>query len=150
MIEFVLFFVYFLSLLTFSIVTHPIFYCGLLVLNSLVSSAICYYFFGFRWYSLLFCLVYVGGVYILFVFVSVFSPKNSTFYSFNFIFIIGLVFLCCFIGLVLFPWSNLKYEFSFNICRMMEGWFYLCMCFTLVFGFFILRLIMNVKFKFYR
>lgn len=66
---------YFRSLVSFSFVHHPIGYCLLLLLGALGSSGFAYCVMGFSWYLLLFCLVYVGGVYILFIYVSIFRSN---------------------------------------------------------------------------
>lgn len=68
---------YFSSLLAFSFVTHPIKYCFLLLLGALSVVCCGYVIVGFSWYLVLFCLVYVGGIYVLFVFVSLHKPKPS-------------------------------------------------------------------------
>ena len=66
---------YFTSLLMFSFVSQPSVYCVLLIISALSVSGYVYSVLGFSWYLALFCLVYVGGVYVLFVFVSVYGPN---------------------------------------------------------------------------
>ncbi len=145
------FFLYFISLCLFSLISHPVYYCILLVANSLLCSLICYRIYGFRWYALLFCLVYIGGVYILFVFVSVHSPNRSSIPYWN----MGIVWSCILLfsillsGLVVY-YVSLHTEFSSFLCTVNEGYFYVCMCLTLLFGFFILSLLMSVKINHYR
>ena len=68
--------VYFTRLFCFSLVSKPISYCLLLLLGAISSSFFVYCFMGFSWYLVLFCLVYVGGVYVLFIYASIFSPNN--------------------------------------------------------------------------
>nr|UFQ89275.1 NADH dehydrogenase subunit 6 [Echeneibothrium multiloculatum] len=145
------FFFYFLCLAMFSLISHPVYYCILLVLNSLICSFICYSVYGFSWYSLLFCLVYIGGVYILFVFVSVHNPNSSVISHWNFgvAATVLIIFLCLFMGCFIF-YAGLNGEFSNFLCSLNEGYFYLCLCLTLLFGFFILSLIMSVKVNHYR
>nr|BAV82505.1 NADH dehydrogenase subunit 6 [Hymenolepis microstoma]BBB87195.1 NADH dehydrogenase subunit 6 [Hymenolepis microstoma] len=142
---------YFFVLILFSLISHPVYYCGFLVVNSLISSLICYYIFGFSWYSLIFCLIYVGGVYILFVFVSVHSPNNSfnIYISLNEIFVILLVLVFFIFGSIL-VYGSLFIEFSSFLCTLFEGNFYIIMCLTLLFGFALLSIIMSVKFNYYR
>nr|YP_009316238.1 NADH dehydrogenase subunit 6 [Anoplocephala magna]AMR73954.1 NADH dehydrogenase subunit 6 [Anoplocephala magna] len=145
-----MFVVYFLVLLLFSLVSHPVYYCILLVMNSLICSVICYLFFGFSWYSLLFCLVYVGGVYILFVFVSVNSPNSSyvTYFNINSFFLfLGFVMLLIFGGFLFYNVLNI--EFSAFLCTSMEGVFYILVCLCLLFGFFVLSIVMSMKLNFY-
>lgn len=67
--------IYFRCLLGFSFVSHPVVFCVLLMLSALSASGLVYMVVGFRWYLVLFCLVYVGGVYVLFIFVSIHSPN---------------------------------------------------------------------------
>lgn len=145
------FLMYFLCLLMFSLVRHPVYYCILLIINSLICCFICYTIYGFRWYALLFCLVYIGGVYILFVFVSVHSPNSSmiTYWSFKFIGSSMLLFLVLMFGVRVF-FTALNTEFSRFLCNLSEGVFYVCMCLTLLFGFFVLSLIMSIKTNHYR
>nr|UFQ89107.1 NADH dehydrogenase subunit 6 [Rhodobothrium cf. paucitesticulare DJM-2021] len=145
------FFFYFLFLSLFSLVSHPVYYCVLLVLNSLICSFICYSVYGFSWYALLFCLVYIGGVYILFVFVSVHSPNSSvvSYWNLSSLSSFIAIFLMVFIGTTVY-YSALNAEFSSFLCTSSEGYFYVCMCLTLLFGFFVLSLIMSVKVNHYR
>nr|BAP10836.1 NADH dehydrogenase subunit 6 [Taenia sp. MPM<JPN>:20922] len=141
---------YFFVLMLFSFSSHCVYYCVLLIVNALVSCMICYLIYGFSWYSLIFCLVYVGGVYILFIFVSVFNP-NDSFAIYHSVgesnvvlwFIISLSCVCLFYGLV-------KIEFSSFLCTVIEGSFYICLCLTLIFGFVVLSLLISWKMNFYR
>nr|UFQ89239.1 NADH dehydrogenase subunit 6 [Caulobothrium sp. MZUSP 8009] len=145
------FFFYFFCLVLFSLVSHPVYYCILLVLNSLICSFICYCVFGFGWYSLLFCLVYIGGVYILFVFVSVHNPNSSVISYWNFSVVTSFVsiFFCLMAGVFVY-YVSLNTEFSSFLCTLSEGSLYLCMCLTLLFGFFVLSIVMSVKLNHYR
>nr|YP_010286170.1 NADH dehydrogenase subunit 6 [Mosgovoyia sp. SQ20]UKS08008.1 NADH dehydrogenase subunit 6 [Mosgovoyia sp. SQ20] len=147
----ILFFVYFLTLFLFSLINHPVYYCGLLVINSLTCSGICYLLFGFSWYSLLFCLVYVGGVYILFVFVSIYSPNSSyvTYFDFGLSSFIILIFGVFVVGSLL-VYGVLCAEFSSFLCTPSEGVFYVLICLTLLFSFVVLSSIMSVKMNYYR
>lgn len=147
----VAFFGYFLVLLLFSLVRHPMYYCGLLVVNSLICSFLCYCLLGFTWYSLLFCLVYIGGVYILFIFVSVYRPNSNYCVWLNFELVyVGLGILgLCIIG-VCMGYEVLQLEFRAFLCTSKEGVFYVLVCLTLLFGFLKLRLIMRVKLNYYR
>nr|YP_007890956.1 NADH dehydrogenase subunit 6 [Taenia ovis]BAN15616.1 NADH dehydrogenase subunit 6 [Taenia ovis] len=141
---------YFFVLLLFSLSSHCVYYCVLLVINALISCLICYLVYGFSWYSLVFCLVYVGGVYILFIFVSVFNP-NDSFAIYHGVgesnivlcFVIGLLCVCLFYSLV-------NVEFSSSLCTVVEGSFYVCLCLTLIFGFVVLSLLVSWKMNFYR
>lgn len=146
----VFFSLYFLFLFLFSLSRHCLFYCVLLVLKSLVAGLICYTLYGFRWYSLLLCLVYVGGVYILFIFVSIFKPKDNfvkygSMIKFNVVFMFVFRLLCMF-----FVVNLINIDFRNYLCTCMEGNYYVFLCLTLLFGFIMLRLIFSMKMKFYR
>nr|QQY84933.1 NADH dehydrogenase subunit 6 [Taenia pisiformis] len=142
--------VYFINLVLFSLNSHCIYYCVLLVVNAITASLICYFIYGFSWYTLIFCLVYIGGIYVLFIFVSVFNP-NDNFIVYNNInnINVGFCFLLCVVS-VLVLYSLPDIEFSNLLCTISEGWFYLCLCLTLVFGFIILSLLTSWKLSFYR
>lgn len=147
----ILFFAYFLMLFLFSLVSHPVYYCGFLVVNVLICSFIGYLILGFGWYSLIFCLIYIGGVYILFVFVSVYRPNKNyiTYYNLSFSLLFLLIFVMLIIG-YLFTYNIVPAEFSSFLCTINEGKFYVVMCLMLLFGFVILRLVMSIKFNYYR
>nr|AIB52362.1 NADH dehydrogenase subunit 6 [Spirometra erinaceieuropaei] len=145
------FVLYFGGLVFFCLINHPIYYCLLLILNSLISCFAAYICLGFSWYSLLFCLVYVGGVYILFVFVSVYSPNTSIVPYWNLeVVLFSLVFVGAVILSVSVYFSFVNYESSFSLCTWVEGYFYICLCLALLFGFFVLSFIMSVKSGYYR
>nr|UFQ88867.1 NADH dehydrogenase subunit 6 [Rhinebothrium sp. MZUSP 8022]UFQ88879.1 NADH dehydrogenase subunit 6 [Rhinebothrium sp. MZUSP 8023] len=149
---FISFFSYFICLSLFSLVSHPVYYCILLIVNSLICSFICYTIYGFSWYALLFCLVYIGGVYILFVFISVHSPNSSvvSYWNFGSFWGYSLFFFCIFLGGLMVGYFSLPIESSSFLCTSSEGYFYVCMCLTLLFGFCILSLVMAVKSNYYR
>lgn len=68
--------VYFVSLVSFSFVRSPLGYCVLLVTGALSLSLVSAVRWGVSWYLALFVLVYVGGVYVLFLFVSAHSANS--------------------------------------------------------------------------
>ncbi|VDM05593.1 unnamed protein product [Schistocephalus solidus] len=43
-----------------------------------------------------------------------------------------------------------KYESSLILCTSYEGYFYVCMCLMLLFGFFVLSIVMSIKTGYYR
>nr|UFQ88927.1 NADH dehydrogenase subunit 6 [Rhinebothroides sp. MZUSP 8027]UFQ88939.1 NADH dehydrogenase subunit 6 [Rhinebothroides sp. MZUSP 8028]UFQ88951.1 NADH dehydrogenase subunit 6 [Rhinebothroides sp. MZUSP 8029] len=146
------FFSYFFCISLFSLISHPVYYCILLVVNSLLCSFICYSVYGFSWYALLFCLVYIGGVYILFVFVSVHNPNSSvvSYWNMSSVSYSLFIFFCLVIGGVVLFYLPLVSEFSSFLCTISEGYFYICMCLTLLFGFCVLSLVMSIKVNHYR
>nr|YP_009367936.1 NADH dehydrogenase subunit 6 [Senga ophiocephalina]ARK18847.1 NADH dehydrogenase subunit 6 [Senga ophiocephalina] len=148
---FISFLLYFFCLFAFSLLSHPVYYCVLLVINSLLCSFICYIIYGFSWYALLFCLVYIGGVYVLFVFVSVHSPNNSILPYVGLNSVWCIVFMACslFFSIIVY-YGVLNTEFSSFICTIHEGYMYICMCLTLLFGFIVISSIMSIKLNHYR
>lgn len=142
---------YFFVLILFSFIRHSIYYCWFLIIKSLISRLLCYYVFGFSWYSVIFCLIYVGGVYILFVFVSVYRPNNrfNIYIRLQELFAVLLVVIIFIFNLFLI-YRLLFIEFSKFLCSIFEGKFYIIMCLTLLFGFALLSIIMRIKFNYYR
>nr|YP_007375122.1 NADH dehydrogenase subunit 6 [Taenia martis]BAM76219.1 NADH dehydrogenase subunit 6 [Taenia martis] len=141
---------YLFVLFLFSFSGHCLYYCMLLVLNSLIGGLICYILYGFSWYSLLLCLVYIGGVYILFIFVSIFNPNDSfvicySFNSFKLIVLFVVSIFCLF-----FVFNIVSVDYSYYLCTYMEGNFYVFLCLMLLFGFIILSMLFNIKMNFYR
>nr|ASL24611.1 NADH dehydrogenase subunit 6 [Khawia sinensis] len=145
-----LFFFYFFLSCMFVLHTHCIFYCLLLVASCCVSAFICYLVYGFSWYSLLLCLVYVGGVYILFVFVSVRTPNNSPILpTIRRGFGGGLIgFLFAYSAVVMLNLTPI--EASHCLCSLVEGNTYVCLCLVLLFGFIVVSIVMSVRPEFYR
>jgi len=141
---------YFTCLLQFSFVSHPITYCMLLLCCCFCGAAFCYSVLGFSWYIILLCLVYVGGVYILFIFISIHSPNpnpslGSTPATFLWIF---PFFLYLFSHV---DWSApVFYDSSHLLCSYFEGYSYCLLCLVLLLGFFIISVVSRDKRSFYR
>nr|YP_010235134.1 NADH dehydrogenase subunit 6 [Notocotylus intestinalis]QTC30705.1 NADH dehydrogenase subunit 6 [Notocotylus intestinalis] len=141
---------YFSSLLFFSFVSHPVTYCVLLMSSALGVSGYLYSLVGFSWYLALFCLVYVGGVYVLFIFVSVHSPNPSP--------LVGgslLVFLIFFVVIAGILWFNIGslsgfVESSHYLCSYFEGFSYCLFCLVLMIGFVAISIVTGQKDAFYR
>nr|YP_009906248.1 NADH dehydrogenase subunit 6 [Azygia hwangtsiyui]QLH90217.1 NADH dehydrogenase subunit 6 [Azygia hwangtsiyui] len=139
---------YFSCLVQFMFVSHPVSYCGLLLVSSLSGIGYCVLTLGLSWYAVLFCLVYVGGIYILFIFVSVQNPNPITqvggsLYSFLFSLVFGFVFIRFFIA------PSLA-ESSHYLCSFFEGFSYCLFCLVLVLGFIIVSGVLGDKCSFYR
>nr|YP_009251074.1 NADH dehydrogenase subunit 6 [Gyrodactylus kobayashii]AMZ79736.1 NADH dehydrogenase subunit 6 [Gyrodactylus kobayashii] len=86
-------------------------YCLFLVMLSLISSSLLYINSLSFWYCIIMLLIYVGGVYILLLFVSIYS-YNSFSYS-NFL--SSLVYLLFFTSSILLSDSEWSTEYWFNI-----------------------------------
>nr|YP_007890992.1 NADH dehydrogenase subunit 6 [Hydatigera parva]BAN15664.1 NADH dehydrogenase subunit 6 [Hydatigera parva] len=144
-----LFGAYLFNSIIFSISSSCIIYCLLLVLNAMLSGLICYVIYGYSWYTLLFCLIYIGGVYISFIFVSVFSPNSSYVANLNiWLCGVGLLFVVI-LGLMGY-YSLVSVEFSEYLCTSSEISMYICFGFTLMFGLLVLSLVFSCKLNFYR
>nr|YP_010133159.1 NADH dehydrogenase subunit 6 [Hydatigera taeniaeformis]BAV82585.1 NADH dehydrogenase subunit 6 [Hydatigera taeniaeformis] len=141
---------YLFNLFLFSLVSSCIYYCIILIINALLSSYIVYEVMGFSWYSLIFCLIYVGGVYILFIFVSFFNPNDSVMISWGFN-LVSLVLIFFVFGVSIYMFCELiEFEFSSCVCNFNEIWLYVCFGLMLMFGFVILSMLMSYGVGFYR
>nr|WCH58151.1 NADH dehydrogenase subunit 6 [Holostephanus sp. FJ-2023] len=141
---------YLTSILSFSFVSSPVYYCVLLLLSSLSACGFVFLVLGFSWYVALFCLVYVGGVYILFIFVSVYSP-NSSLVSVSgrgwlvvFFIIVSLLFSGIGVGVPLWV------DHSHYLCTGFDGLSYCLFCLVMVVGFICVSVVINRKDSFYR
>nr|YP_009544218.1 NADH dehydrogenase subunit 6 [Parabreviscolex niepini]AYO27344.1 NADH dehydrogenase subunit 6 [Parabreviscolex niepini] len=141
---------YFLCTGLFLTSTHCIFYCLLLVASCILSSLVVYLVLGFSWYSLFLCLVYVGGVYILFVFVSVQSPNTTNPLVISRVSVWSIAAGVVFLYSAVLPQISGCVEASSMLCTSTEGSFYICLCLTLLFGFVVISMVLSVKPSFYR
>lgn len=146
-----LFYFSYLSILcAFSFVSHPVFYCVLLVVGALAVSAQTAYIIGFSWYRVLLCLIYIGGVYILFIFVSAHTPNTNRLPRIGVFGVTGIFFISV-IGLYGVSWGCGRCsEAREYLCIESEGPAYLILGGTLLFGFLILRSITSIKDCYYR
>nr|YP_010461157.1 NADH dehydrogenase subunit 6 [Carassotrema koreanum]UUF92006.1 NADH dehydrogenase subunit 6 [Carassotrema koreanum] len=141
---------YFATLVSFAFVSHPVVYCAFLVLSALSAGGVVYSLMGFSWYVALFCLVYIGGVYVLFIFVSVHNPNSFPG--------LGGTFLFFFLSWLLF--STLFYltggclpgfvEGSHYLCSSYEGFSYCLFCLILMGGFVCVSVVVGDKGSFFR
>nr|YP_009829425.1 NADH dehydrogenase subunit 6 [Enterogyrus malmbergi]QJD07087.1 NADH dehydrogenase subunit 6 [Enterogyrus malmbergi] len=141
---------YLLSIVMFGFVNNVIGYCVLLVLNALFCLSIIFLLSGFSWYSLLLYLVYVGGVYILFIFVSVHLPNSMNKSSLGGVSLWCLVFLLWEVVNGLLQENVLMVDYSHNFCSLFEGVSYLFLSLFLLVSFFIVSYISSSKESFIR
>nr|WSP01998.1 NADH dehydrogenase subunit 6 [Wallinia sp. URM-2015] len=141
---------YFTTLVMFSFVSHPVSYCILLLLSAFSVGGFSCCVFGFSWYMLLFLLVYVGGVYVLFVFVSVHNPKPISALGGS----LGVyvsIFCSCFVTLVFLGRDYLIFsEASHYLCTYFEGFAYCLFCLMLMVGFVGISIVVGSKDSFFR
>nr|YP_010690160.1 NADH dehydrogenase subunit 6 [Paragonimus iloktsuenensis]WBU12999.1 NADH dehydrogenase subunit 6 [Paragonimus iloktsuenensis] len=142
---------YFSSLISFSFISHPVIYCVLLLVSSLSISGYLYSVLGLSWYLALFCLVYVGGIYVLFIFVSVHISNPMSIGGGS-----GLVFLIAFGSFMLIFSGGLGHslegfcEESHYLCSYFEGFSYCLFCLVLMIGFVGVSVISGEKDSFFR
>nr|YP_010505941.1 NADH dehydrogenase subunit 6 [Paragonimus skrjabini miyazakii]UXE35013.1 NADH dehydrogenase subunit 6 [Paragonimus skrjabini miyazakii] len=142
---------YFSSLVSFSFVSHPVVYCILLLTSALGVSGYLYLVLGMSWYLVLFCLVYVGGIYVLFIFISVhISNPMPIGGSSGFVFLVafGLFFLF-FSGGMGRSISSFCEE-SHYLCSYFEGFSYCLFCLILMVGFVGVSVVSGEKDSFFR
>lgn len=148
--EAVLLSVYFTCLFQFSFISHPIVYCMLLLGCCLRGVGFCYTVTGFCWYVIILCLVYIGGVYILFIFVSVHKPNPNSFSGGSLGVFIPLYFVCYWF----FSYFDVSYvsyvEKRHYLCTLFEGFSYCLLCLVLLLGFIIISVVSSSKDSFYR
>nr|QUL60399.1 NADH dehydrogenase subunit 6 [Echinostomatidae sp. CA-2021] len=142
--------VYFSCLLGFSLVSHPVVYCVLLLSSALSVAGLVYLVVGFSWYLAIFCLVYIGGVYVLFIFISIHSPNpvaNVGGSSFIPIIMLGL-FFC----ILIHSFSPLPagLDSSNYLCSYFEGFSYCLFCLVLMVGFVSISVVVGSKGSFFR
>lgn len=99
---------------------------------------------------MVFCLVYVGGVYVLFIFVSIHTPNPLP--NFRGISVDGLVlffgFLCVF-AFIFFSVPSLC-DSRFYLCSRFEGVSYCLFCLVLMVGFVCVSVVVSSRGGFFR
>nr|YP_009261938.1 NADH dehydrogenase subunit 6 [Echinochasmus japonicus]AKL39066.1 NADH dehydrogenase subunit 6 [Echinochasmus japonicus] len=141
---------YFSCLVGFSLVSHPVIYCVMLLIAALSVSGVVYLMIGFSWYLALFCLVYIGGVYVLFIFVSVHCPNaNTTVGGSVFWALLFFIACLCMCGVSFLPQPG-EVEFSYYLCSFFEGFTYCLFCLVLLVGFICISVVYSSKDSFFR
>nr|YP_003735128.1 NADH dehydrogenase subunit 6 [Benedenia seriolae]ADI24691.1 NADH dehydrogenase subunit 6 [Benedenia seriolae] len=146
-----LLFLYSIILFLFSFISNSIGYCILLVLSSLISSFLIFFLSNSFWYSLLLYLIYVGGVYILFLFLSVHIPNMSTYNNLSFLLLCLINFFSFELVYSVFSLSIFNFlDNSFYFCNFTEGLSYLFISSFLIIGFILVSFISSTKIYFCR
>nr|QIX04647.1 NADH dehydrogenase subunit 6 [Brachydistomum sp. PakPr2] len=141
---------YLTVILSFSFVSHPVAYCVLLLIVAFCVNVLTLMAVGFSWYLVLFSLVYVGGVYVLFIFVSVRNPNPIPSPGVS---LWNVVFLFLFFFLVvswLVDFGGYLVENSRYICSSFEGITYCVFCLVLLISFVLVSVVLSSKDAFYR
>lgn len=143
---------YFSSLLAFSFVTHPVGYCFLLLFGAFSISGYVYLVLGFSWYLALFCLVYIGGVYVLFIFVSLHNPNPIQSFGggFELVFFLFLFLEVLFFRSGVFFSRLFMSDYSQYLCTFFEGFSYCFFCLILMLGFGVISVVCGGKDSFFR
>nr|YP_011003933.1 NADH dehydrogenase subunit 6 [Dactylogyrus simplex]WPS93111.1 NADH dehydrogenase subunit 6 [Dactylogyrus simplex] len=142
--------VYYTSIVLFGFVGSVVSFCLLLLVNALCCFTLILLVGGFSWYALLLYIVYIGGVYVLFIFVSVFLPNNLNAFSAGAPAGVSLLFLTWEVSNGFNSVGSWQSEHSFNFCSGLEGPLYLFLCLFLMLGFFIVSLVSSSKESFIR
>nr|YP_009414353.1 NADH dehydrogenase subunit 6 [Dactylogyrus lamellatus]ALP29093.1 NADH dehydrogenase subunit 6 [Dactylogyrus lamellatus] len=141
---------YYFCIILFSFVNSIITYCLLLIVSALCCLSVIYMSSSFSWYAVLFYIVYVGGVYILFIFISVYLPNNSSVGVFSFEWGVYTFFLIWELISNSLQGNVFILDESFNLCSYNEGISYLFLCFLLILSFFLVSFISGSKEGFIR
>lgn len=133
------------SLVTFGFLSHPVSCCFVVLVRSLCLRVFVYLFVGFRWYLVLFCLVYVGGVYILFVYASLYCPNLFIGLGYRmilFFLCLGLFRVCFCAG---FNSGACFIERRHYLCGGEDGFSYRFFCLIMFLGFVLVRFVSSRK-----
>nr|ALD62348.1 NADH dehydrogenase subunit 6 [Echinostoma hortense] len=141
--------VYFSCLMGFAYVSHPVICCIMLLISAISVSFLAYSVLGFSWYVVVFCLVYIGGVYVLFIFVSVYSPNplSNAGVSSLVPVVLFFIFWCVFFGF--FSPLPVLSEESFFLSTG-ERVAYSFFCLILMVGFGVISVVVSSKESFFR
>nr|NP_065432.2 NADH dehydrogenase subunit 6 [Schistosoma mekongi]AAG12189.2 NADH dehydrogenase subunit 6 [Schistosoma mekongi] len=138
--------VYFICLYGFTFCSSSLSRVFLIVISSLSVGVVIFYSTGFSWYFLLFILVYFGGVYILFVYVSMMLPNsgisNLSFSYISFL-LVFFFFFFCFFFLDYSFFGVCLVEYSYYLCSDYESVVYVFYCMMLVFGMIMVNLMVS-------
>ena len=128
-------FLFLLTMVIFTFNSSSLFRSILILVKSLIVRAQIYLEIGFRWYFLLFILVYVGGVYIILIYISMVSPNFSLFkmrfVSYYFMFGFTFIIWFCVSRIRMIDYS-MKIECRFYLCKRREILVYIFLCIMLM------------------
>nr|BAV81463.1 NADH dehydrogenase subunit 6 [Schistosoma mattheei] len=120
----------------FTFNSSPLFRSVLILMNSLVVSILVFIKSGFSWYFLLFILVYIGGIYIILIYISMIFPNFSFFnvklVSYFFMLSLFFVFLSCILWSAKLVNTSNKVDCSFYLCNSVEVLLYIFLCMMLM------------------
>nr|YP_009759661.1 NADH dehydrogenase subunit 6 [Schistosoma indicum]QIQ48873.1 NADH dehydrogenase subunit 6 [Schistosoma indicum] len=138
----------FLVLVSFTFNSSPLFRSLLILLSSFLISIRIFLELGFSWYFVLFILVYIGGVYVILIYISMAFPNFSNFgvntqYSFNLLAVFFMIYVYS---------SNYnsvlsQFEFedcSFYLCNVSEILMYVFLCLVLMIGLVYINFVVSV------
>nr|AFD18224.1 NADH dehydrogenase subunit 6 [Neobenedenia melleni] len=140
---------YIMTLFLFTTVSNAISYCILLIVSSLLVSSLFFFFQNAIWYALILYLIYIGGVYILFLFLSIHIPNSINFNSINLLLLLYCFFFSLEFGNLSINFINIV-DFSFYFCNYSEGLSYVFICCFLLVGFILVSFVSSSKIYFCR
>nr|YP_010939813.1 NADH dehydrogenase subunit 6 [Megalobenedenia derzhavini]WLG31376.1 NADH dehydrogenase subunit 6 [Megalobenedenia derzhavini] len=142
---------YMFILFLFVFISNSVGYCLLLIMASLCASLLIFLLTTNIWYALILYLIYVGGVYILFLFLSIHVPNISTSHNFIGIFFFYLFWFCQEFCTQITNNSYISInDFSFYFCSISEGLSYIFICCFLIIGFILISFVSSNKLIFFR
>nr|ADG47042.1 NADH dehydrogenase subunit 6 [Schistosoma japonicum] len=136
---------YFICMYCFTFSGGSLFRVFLIVVSSFSVGMFIFYCSGSSWYFLLFVLIYFGGVYILFVYISMMLPNSgvsSMSFSYFSLLLVFFFFFFVFFFCYEFLGTNVI-EYSFYLCSDFEAVVYNFFCLILLFGMFIVSLMIS-------
>lgn len=143
--------VFYVLLLGVSFVSYSIGCCLFLLVGALRFCGFIYLVTGFSWYLVLFCLVYIGGVYVLLVYISMFNSKFFVWFSGGVYFLVfSFFFFILYLGGIYYIGMLELWECSHYICLFEGGFSYGFFCVVLLLGFCLVRLVSSRKDGFFR
>nr|YP_009745472.1 NADH dehydrogenase subunit 6 [Tetraonchus monenteron]QIH29918.1 NADH dehydrogenase subunit 6 [Tetraonchus monenteron] len=147
-----LFGLYITLLFLFISLSNLLHYCICLILSSFVLILLVYFSAGVFWYSLLLYLVYIGGIYVLLLFVSLNYQNLNLRNNINYFFYVVLFFSLSFLFWC-YGWNTGFTTFldpSLLLVSQESGFFYLFLCLLLLVGFIFISHSSNNKESFLR
>nr|QZZ81266.1 NADH dehydrogenase subunit 6 [Prosthogonimus pellucidus] len=141
---------YLTTILGFCFVSQPVIMCFLLLAGACCSCGLLYLFVGLGWYIVLFCLVYIGGVFVLFVYISLYSPNSFVDWGVDLV-----LYMFFFVAVLLsFFWSLIGFncfsESGHFLCSWGDGFGYCFFCLVLLLGFSLISFVSAKKDCFFR
>lgn len=137
----------FLVLVRFTFNRSPLFRSLLILLRSFLIRIRIFLELGFSWYFVLFILVYVGGVYIILIYIRMAFPKFSNFgVNTQYRFTLLAVFFMIYVYSSKYNRVLRQLEFEdcrFYLCKVSEILIYIFLCLVLMIGLVFIKFVVS-------